>query len=330
MSKGNNQKIKLYRLAQILMSETDAEHGLTMPEIIDRLKEFDVTADRKVLYEDMALLETFGITVEKEKTGRTTRYKVIDKPFEIAELKLLVDAVQSSKFITVNKSRTLIKKLMNFVSRYEAQQLDRGVYVSGRIKTMNESIYYNVDAIYSAISDNRQISFEYLMWNLKKELVPRRESRYVVSPWGLAWEDENYYLVAYDEGSGQIRHYRVDKMRRIQMLKDQRDGRELFERFDVASYTQKSFGMFAGEEESVRLKFDNSLVGVLLDRFGKDISIYKVDDTHSETIVKVAVSSQFYGWVFAFGKGIQIQSPKAVVDGYKNQIQTLKEIYDEQ
>lgn len=330
MPKGNNQKLKLYRLAQVMMHETDAEHGLTMPEIIEELSQYEVSADRKSLYEDLALLEDFGIIVEKEKVGKQTFYKVVDKPFETAELKLLVDAIQSSKFITVNKSKALIKKLMNFVSRHEEVSLDRGVYVSGRIKTMNESIYYNVDAIYNAISDNRQISFEYLMWNIKKELVPRKETRYVVSPWGLAWEDENYYLVAYDEGSQQIRHYRVDKMRRISATNEPRDGRELFERFDVGRYTNKNFGMFAGEEESVRLEFDNKLVGVLLDRFGKDITIYKVDEDHSETIVKVAVSSQFYGWVFGLGSQVVLKSPQDVVEGYKRQIDKLKEIYDEE
>ena len=320
MPKGTNQKFKLYRLSQIMLRETDEEHGLTIGQIKEKLEGYGITADRKSLYDDMAALGELGIDIKKEQAGRSCYYHVVTKQFELPELKLLVDAIQSSKFITVKKSNSLIKKLTSLASRYEAMQLDRQVFVSGRIKTMNESIYYNVDAIYNAIAQNCRIRFEYLMWNIKKELVPRRQTDYMVSPWGLSWNDENYYLVAFDSEAGKIKHYRVDKMRRIRLLEEKRDGQEHFKRFDLAAYTKKNFGMFGGEEQSVRIQFDNQMVGVFIDRFGKEIEIYPVDENCSETIVKVAVSNQFFGWIFALGDSVKIVSPKSVVEQFDAEI----------
>ena len=178
MPKGTNQKMKLYRLAKIMQEETDEDHTLTMREIKDELEACDVTADRKTLYDDLESLQEMGLTVDGQQIGRDYYYRVIKKQFEIAELKLLVDAIQASKFITAKKSNELIKKLTGFASKYEAKQLNRQVVVNGRIKTMNESIYYVVDDIHRAIATNRQISFEYLKWNLNKELVPRKEELY--------------------------------------------------------------------------------------------------------------------------------------------------------
>ena len=177
--------------------ETDEEHGLSIQDIKDKLEAYGITADRKSLYDDLASLSELGIEIDKEQNGRSFYYHVVSKQFELPELKLLVDAIQSSKFITARKTNTLIKKLTSFASRYETMQLDCQVFVSGRIKTMNESIYYNVDAIRSAIAHNCHIRFEYLMWNIKKELVSRKDRYYEVSPWGLSWVDENYYMVMF-------------------------------------------------------------------------------------------------------------------------------------
>ena len=326
MSKGTNQKLKLYRLGQIMVQETDDEHGLTIQEIKDKLFEYGITADRKSLYEDLETLEILGITVEKRQDGRKFHYHVVEKRFEMAELKLLVDAIQASRFITEKKSGALIKKLTSFVSRYEMQQLDRQVYVSGRIKTMNESIYYNVDAIHKAISDDCRISFEYLTWNLKKELVPRRKGRYEVSPLGLTWTDENYYLIAYDSQAEIIKHYRVDKMRRIRSIDQRWDGYEYFDRFDLVEYTNRNFSMYGGKAENVRLRFENEMVSVLIDRFGKDIQIYPVDEYYSDTIVTVAVSEQFFGWVFGLGGRVWIENPEGVVKQYQSVLLKQSEI----
>ena len=198
MPKGSNQKLKLYYLAKIMTEKTDDEHMITMPEIQQELLKYNVTADRKSLYTDLEQLSVLGIEVIGEKDRNHFYYHVGSKQFEIAELKLLVDAIQSSKFITEKKSNELIKKLTGFASEYEAMQLKRQVVVQGRVKTMNESIYYFVDDIHRAIAENKQICFEYMTWNVEKKMEKHRDEPYTVSPWAMTWDDENYYLIAYD------------------------------------------------------------------------------------------------------------------------------------
>lgn len=328
MPKGTNQKFKLYRLAQIMLERTDDDHYITMPEIIAALGEYEITADRKSIYTDLKDLEVLGIEVEGEPAGKSYHYHVVSRPFELPELKLLVDAIQSSKFITEKKSNTLIRKLEKLVSRYEAMKLQRQVYVSGRIKTMNESIYYTVDAIHAAISENKKIRFQYYQWNVKKEMELRREGAYYcVSPWGLSWDDENYYLVGYDSEAGEIRHYRVDKMLRIRITEEAREGREHFQKLDMADYAKKSFGMFGGKEEKVKLLVDNSLAGVMIDRFGKDIIMVPGKGEHFTVNVTVHVSSQFLGWIFSLGEKVKILGPEEVIQAMRREGERLTEQY---
>lgn len=329
MPKGTNQKFKLYRLAQIMMKKTDEEHYITMPEIKEALAEYDITADRKSLYNDLRDLEILGIEVEGEQDGNRYCYHVVNRPFELPELKLLVDAIQSSKFITEKKSNSLIKKLETMVSEYDAQKLQRQVYVSGRIKAMNESIYYTVDAIHNAISENKKIRFQYFQWNVKKEPQLRHGGAwYHISPWGLSWDDENYYLVGFDSEAGLIKHFRVDKMLRIALSNENREGREHFKKLDMADYARKSFGMFGGEEETVKLQVSNGLAGVIIDRFGKDVMMIPVDEDHFNVSVDVRVSRQFLGWVFSLGESVRILGPEAVVDQMKAEAQRLIGQYD--
>lgn len=318
MPKGTNQKLKLIYLIKIMLERTDEEHGLTMPEILATLEEYGVTAERKSIYNDFETLRTLEIDVIQEQQGKTFTYHVVSRQFELAELKLLVDAIQSSKFITEKKSKQLIKKLESLASSYEAKQLQRQVYVSGRIKTMNESIYYNVDEIHSAIASNKKIRFQYFQWNIKKETELRKSGQfYEISPWALSWDDENYYMIGYDSEAKKIKHYRVDKMLKSTCMDEAREGKELFDSFDIAIYTRKSFGMFGGEEQSVMLEFDNGLVGVVIDRFGKDIIIAPAGDNHFTIKVDVAVSNQFLGWVFALGDGAKILGSANVVEQMK-------------
>ncbi|MCR5673008.1 MAG: WYL domain-containing protein [Lachnospiraceae bacterium] len=329
MPKGTNQKLKLYYLAKIMVNRTDDEHRLTMSQIRAHLEEYGVSADRKSLYDDMEALRVLGIDVIGEKEGRDYYYHVGQKHFEIAELKLLVDAIQSSKFITEKKSNELIGKLTGLASDYEASQLAREVVVRGRIKTMNESIYYIVDDIHNAMKDNKKIRFEYLKWNLDKKMEPRKDEAYEVSPWALTWDDENYYMIAYDAADDKIKHYRVDKMRDIEITDEVRAGRELFEQFDLAAYSKMNFGMFGGQEVAVTLEFQNDMVGVILDRFGKDITIRSADRKDwSATRVKVALSDQFLGWIFSLGTRVKIVSPKEVADTFRKEINDLGKMYD--
>lgn len=327
MPKGAGQKLKLYYLSKIMSDLTDDTHYLTMPQIQTELARYGVTADRKSLYDDLQQLEVLGLEVTGEPFGRSYRYHVTDKQFELAELKLLVDAIQSSKFITERKSSELIRKLEQHASRFEAGQLNRQVMVSGRVKTMNESIYYNVDALHTAISENKKIRFEYLNWTLEKKLEPRFEGTILTSPWALSWDDENYYLIGYSTNSEQIKHYRVDKMRKIKMTDEPRDGRQFFERFDPARYAKANFGMFGGKTVNVQMRCVNSMIGVIIDRFGVNVLIRPDGDKHFVTNVDVAVSDQFLGWLFALGDAVKVTSPAEVVDRMKAQVDRIKKLY---
>ena len=329
MPKGTNQKFKLYRLAQIMLEKTDEEHYITMPEIMESLAEYNITADRKSIYTDLRDLSVLGIEVEGEPIGNRYHYHVVSRTFELPELKLLVDAIQSSKFITEKKSNTLIKKLEKMVSEYEAQKLQRQVYVSGRIKTMNESIYYTVDAIHNAISENKKIKFQYYQWNVKKEMELRHNGAwYHISPWGLSWDDENYYLVGYDSDAEKIKHYRVDKMLHIRLSSESREGKEFFKKLDMADYAKKSFGMFGGKEQTVKLLVKNNLAGVIIDRFGKNAILFPTDDEYFTVNVEVHVSRQFLGWVFSLGDGIKIVGPDDVVEEMRMEVTRLIQQYD--
>lgn len=300
----------------MLYKNTDEEHGMTMAEMIAELEKYDIKAERKSIYDDLQMLREFGIDIEV-KREKNTQYYIAARDFELPELKLLVDAVQSSKFITARKSASLIQKLESLVSKYEANQLQRQVHVSNRIKTMNESIYYAVDSIHEAISDNKQISFKYFDWTPEKKKHLRHGGKlYIVSPWALMWDDENYYLVAYDAAERDVRHYRVDKMTGIAVRDVSRDGAENFKNFDMGIYSKKTFGMYRGNEETVTIRCENSLAGVMIDRFGADLTMYVVGDEHFEIAVKVYVSPVFLSWFMNFGAQVKIMSPSNVVDAF--------------
>ncbi len=326
--KGENQKLKMLYLVKIFLEETDDQHALTMKEIIEKLESYGVSADRKTLYLDFAELRNFGLDIVAEKEGRNCYYSLVGRRFELPELKLLVDSVQSSKFITNKKSKELIKKLESLVSKHEAKQLQRQVVISGRIKSMNESIYYNVDRIHEAIGSDAKIRFRYFQWNLKKEMQLRRKGAfYEVSPWALMWEDENYYLIAYDSRDDKIKHYRVDKMLQISVLKQKREGLEQIKTFDMPRYTNRLFGMYGGEETNVTLRVKNELIGVMIDRFGKDILIMPVDENYFQTVVHVFLSNQFLGWILALGEGMKIIGPEKVVQSMRSELQKLAQLY---
>lgn len=330
MAKGANQKLKILYLMKILLEKTDETHSITMPEIISSLEMQGISAERKSIYNDIESLRAYGLDIVGEAEGKTYYYRVVNRTFELAELKLLVDSVQSAKFVTEKKSNELIKKIEELGSKYEASQLQRQVYTSGRIKTLNENIYYNVDILHNAINENSKIKFHYFQWNVKKEMELRKNGEYYcVSPWGLSWDDENYYLVAYDSAAEKIKHYRVDKMLHIGLTGEMREGKELFERFDMAAYAKKMFGMFDGNEESVKIECHNRLAGVIIDRFGKDVKMLKKDEEHFIATVKVAVSKQFLSWVMALGNDAKIVGPEKVVSQVKEELRRLVKLYEE-
>ena len=326
--KGDNQKLKMLYLAKIFSEETDDLHALTMPEIIEKLRAFGVNADRKTLYLDFDELRRFGLDIIAIHENRNCYYHLGKRDFELPELKLLVDSVQSAKFISQKKSNELIKKLESLASRYEGKQLQRQVVIAGRVKTMNESIYYNVDKLHEAIGADKKIRFKYYRWTVRKEMELRRGGAfYEVSPWGLMWDDENYYLVGYDAEDGKVKHYRVDKMLRISVTDAKREGKEQFRAFNMPRYTKSLFGMYGGEEAAVTFLARNEMAGVLIDRFGKDILLIPEDDEHFKTTVNVAVSNQFIGWIIALGDGVKVTAPEAVVEKIKGEIKRVAGMY---
>lgn len=328
MAKNADQKLKLLYLLKILLRETDAEHTLSMAEILERLEQAGLRAERKSIYDDFAALERFGCPVERRRgENHTVGYYVEARMFELPELKLLVDAVQSSNFITRQKSRVLIEKLSGLASRWEAQSLQRQVHLSDRVKTMNESIYYNVDQIHTAILHNARITFHYFDWTVQKEKRLRRGGAlYCVSPWALTWSEGNYYLVAFDGEYGDIKHFRVDKMLHIAVTDQRREGQGKFRQFDMARYSQKVFGMFGGREETVTLECQNDLAGVIIDRFGRDVTLFPTKDTFMVS-VSVMVSNNFFSWVLQFGGRMRIVAPGDVVKEMQALLREASEVY---
>ena len=328
MAKSPNQKLKLLYLMKILLEQTDENHRITMTEIIENLASYNISAERKSLYNDIESLRLYGLDIIGIQEGRTYFYYVGSRRFELAELKLLVDSVQSAKFITAKKSSELIKKLEGLASRYEASKLHRQVFVAGRVTTMNESIYYNVDRIQTAIGENSKITFQYFQWNVEKKMELRHDGAvYKVSPWALSWNDGNYYLIAYDGEKGIIKHFRVDKMLHIELNGEKREGKQVFQSFDMAAYARKMFGMYGGKEERVRLECENSFAGVIIDRFGKDVTLNRLDDTHFFVNVEAAVSRQFLSWVIGLGEGVKITGPESVVARMEDEICRLMRQY---
>ena len=324
MAKGPNQKLKLLYLKDILERHSDENHPLPMKSILHLLSLQGVEAERKSIYDDIEVLRSYGLDIVM-RAGKNGGYYIGISPFELPELKLLVDAVQASKFITHKKSDELIKKIESLTNTHNAHLLQRQVYVTNRVKNLNEQIYYTVDTLHEAISKGKQIQFQYiervLNWKERKPVVNtlrKNGAIYTVSPWALCWDDENYYLISYDSSTDMIRHYRVDKMQNISIKETVREGEELFAQFDMALYSKKMFGMFGGEEQAVKLQFTQRLVGVVLDRFGDGIFLQKgLEDNTFCIEPPVVLSDQFFSWVSSFRDEVKIISPSPVVKQYK-------------
>ena len=323
----SHQKLKLFYLMKILLEKTDEEHTITVPEMIAELGKLGISAERKSVYDDLEYLKLFGLDVCSRKT-RTHDYFIGSREFELPELKLLVDSVQSSKFITHKKSMELISKIEKLTSEANAKKLHRQVFVTNRVKTVNETIYYNVDKIHDAIAANKQITFKYYDLDVNRKKVYRKNGdRYTESPVALTWDDENYYLITYKEKYDDYAHYRVDKMESIEITEEDRVLSE--EPFDLSAYSKTTFAMFGGEETEVSIKFENDLVGVVFDRFGTDVRIVKADEEHFICTVKVAVSPHFLSWIVSFGRRAKIMSPDYVVDEMYALIKESLENYED-
>lgn len=328
MPKSYGQKLKILYLAQLLLDRSDENHPITTKEMIRYLESQGIRAERKSIYDDINALQTFGmdiVAIREKPCG----YYLASRQFELPELKLLVDAVQASRFVTAKKSRELISKLEALTSRSEAGQLHRQV-VAARGKSSNEQIYYNVDEIYTAMAADCNIRFQYFEWSVQKEMVPRKNGTfYEVSPWLLTWEDENYYLIAYDHAAEILKYYRVDKMLHLSVCETSREGQAAFDALDIAEFSKKTFGMFAGSETTVTLQCDDSLTGVMVDRFGLDVPMRPAGTGQIRVRAKVAVSRQFFGWLTGLGSGVEIISPADVREQYQQSLQNILKHYSD-
>ena len=311
-----------------LLENTDEEHTVSVNQIIAHLEAQGISAERKSIYSDIEALQVLGVDIERVDSGNYVGYYVASRTFELPELKLLVDSVQSSKFITHKKTASLIKKIEKLASIHEAQLLNRQVFVKNRIKTMNESIYYNVDEIHNGISKNKRIQFLYFEETVSGERNYRHGGAYyVVSPFALTWDDENYYMVAYDSDARMMKHYRVDKMENISVTDETRDGLEAYNALDMAVYAKKTFGMFTGHEVNVAMRFDNHLVGAVRDRLGRDVFIVADGPDHFTVRADVVVSPQFFAWVCGFGAQAVITGPNEVVEQMKKHVDAIAAQY---
>ena len=327
MAKGVNQKLKLLYIAKILEEESSEKEPITTKRLIELLRGHGVEAERKSIYDDIEKLENFGYDIIHVDNRNGGGYYMGTRAFEMAELKLLVDAVQSSRFITEKKSAQLIKKLEKLTGRKEASLLQRQVYVAGKVKAYNESILYYIDTIYSAMHENQKITFRYLAYDRHKKQKPRHDGRvYEVSPWYLIWNDENYYLLAYDGDKEMIRHYRVDKMERVTAISQARAGKEAFDAIDIAKYSDLAFGMYNGREETVVLEYKPELLDVVIDRFGVDTPVLDKGDV-LRSRVHVMLSNPFYGWVAGLGGDVKIVEPVEAVQEYKDLLARILKEY---
>lgn len=323
--KNSIQRLKILYLYKIMLEQTDENHHITMSEIINQLALYGISAARKALYEDIEALRTFGLDIKQLK-GNTSGYFVASREFELPELKLLADAVTSSRFLTEKKSNELLKKIEGLASKYEAKQIQRQVFVTNRVKAMNERIYINVDTIQRAISEGKKISFKYFDYGLDKKKKYRDGLR-VCSPYALSWDDERYYLIAYYEKYQKITNFRIDRMEAVNVLEELSEPKP--DGFNVAEYMNSSFSMFSGESKEVKLRFDNSLINSVIDRFGKNIPVIPDGDDHFTVRVTVKAEPPFFAWLFQFGRKAEIVEPIGLKEKYKAQLEdVLNTVYN--
>jgi predicted DNA-binding transcriptional regulator YafY len=311
-------KLKVLHLLQLLNSESDEERGVTMARILEYLEQQGVPAERKSVYRDILILQKFGYEIEKNKK-KPVEYCLMNRDFDLAELKLLVDAVQSAHFISEGKTDKLIRKIESLTSRSRAGALRRQVHYTGRVKTSNDHVYFTTETLHESINQGVRVTFKYIDYDINKSVRQRRSGEsYEISPYALVWNEDKYYVVGYYERYGKVCNFRVDRMKSVTST-----GVINFPKpadFILEDHIRDTFGMFTGEKVALDIQFANDLVGVAIDRFGKDTSIHPNGPDHVLVHVSVLVSPVFYSWVFQFGGKVKILRPERIAEEYKKMV----------
>ena len=322
MANQENGKLKLLKLWEYLRDYSDEDHLVSMDDILTHLRNEGISAERKSIYNDLAILQDYGVDIVRTG-GPRGGYYIGAREFELPEVKLLADAVAASKFITEKRSQALLKKLEKLVSRSDAGKIQRQVIVADRAKTENESVLYAIDIIHNCIANDTRLSFQYSDWSPAKRKVLRHSGeRYLVSPAFLLWDNENYYLVAYDDKRGEIRHYRVDRMVRVEETEEKRGGAKERRALKTGDYNRINFGMYAGEQETVSVRISPELINVVFDRFGTGVSVRPEGEDYIVRI-PVAVSPQFFGWMAGLGDRALIVSPESIKEQYREYLEAI-------
>ncbi|MBP3657101.1 MAG: WYL domain-containing protein [Clostridia bacterium] len=318
------------------MENTDASHGLTIPEIAKKMEAYDFTPERKSLYTDLDALGAYGFAIESDGK-RPPRYHYVrnpEKDLTLNELKLISDAVRSSKFMSSAMSNKIVNKLKGQLSEHDRLALERQITVPNRVKRTTFALQDNLDRITQAIESNLQIKFKYAYYDEKKKKRYRKKADtdgfYFVSPYKLIYSDDNYFLLAYDNSDRKpkMKHFRVDKMDALSVVVAEREGQEAYAAItDIDNYTNYTFSMHGGDVRHVTLVFINHITDTILDRFGSDVVVSYHDETHSKTVVSAALSDAFYAWVFSLGKRIKIVAPQEAVDGMKKLLEDVSSRY---
>lgn len=324
--RGTNQKLKALYLKDILEEETDMEHGISMPRIYELLAQKGVAAERRSIYDDLRLLETeYGLPIEHEPGGRT--YRLADHYFEFADLKLIIDCISSSKTLTESKSQHLIDKLKMLCSKRERETLFNQIIVTDRAKTQNKEVQYSIDTINKAIANKYWLHFQYFYYNVDKKKVFSFGGRsYHVAPYAMIYVDNNYYLIAFDK-HGNKKHYRIDRMTNVSIHYARYNVEYYKSKVDMANYTKYTFSMHGGEIENVTMRFERSLVSMVLDRFGHDTILLKDGVMHFKITQPIAVSGQFFGWMLSFGEKAEIIAPANVRDDMRQHLENALKQY---
>lgn len=323
--RSQNQRLKLFYLLDYLLENTDDTHTIKVQEIIEHFDNYlKIPVEQKTVCSDLHLLDEYGYGTQYD--GRTRGWRIVDRDFDTQELQLLIDSVQASRFITQRQAKSLTDKLKAKASRYDRVLLERRCYVPNRVRSMNDSIFYHLDDLHTAIANDWQITFKYFYFTPKKEKAYyKKGEKYTASPYALLWNDSNYYLLAYE--SGKMKHFRVDKMDNIGILHQKRDGKDVFKDIKLNERSLQMFSMFSGKVRNVKIRFSNHLANVVIDRFGRDIVMIPEDETHFTIHTDIEVSPQFFGWLCGLGKGVRILSPADVVEEMGNYVKGIAEMY---